>query len=184
MSRINLQRYLIISLFLLAGAVFGAIYAVNKADMASAEGYLRDFFSSEYDVRETLVTGLKQNGIIFLILFAGAWTRAGILLPPAVGAFKGFSAGAAAVMFYRAFGIEGGLIILAVMPKNILLLGTIVLFGTACFYNALSKERTQSGFLGRFLIKCAAAAVLFAAAALCDAYVTSAVMGKIAGYFL
>lgn len=90
MSRINLQRYLIISLFLLAGAVFGAIYAVNKADMASAEGYLRDFFSSEYDVRETLVTGLKQNGIIFLILFAGAWTRAGILLPPAVGAFKDF----------------------------------------------------------------------------------------------
>ncbi len=184
MSRINLQKYLIMSLFLLTGVVFGAIYAVNKADIASAQGYLLDFFSSEGNARDTLLTGLMQNGIIFLVLFAGAWTRAGVVLMPAVGMVKGFSAGAAAVMFYRAFGVKGGLIILAVMPKNVLLLGTVIWFGTVCLYNALSAERMKNGQPGRFLAKCAVGAVLFAAAALTDAYVTSAIMRKIAGYFL
>lgn len=186
MSKIDLRKYIILMFVLTVGIICGTIYSVNAGEATESAGYLTGFFSEvgESDKFRIFVNAIKENGIILACFFISGFVKAGVLVPIGITLKKGFSAGFSAGMFYQTFGAKGMLIAISVLPKNILLMLGMIVFGTVCMNYSFLKEKFEKNFLTKYFMWTILTVAIFSAAAFLEGYITTIFMNFIAKQFI
>ncbi len=153
-----------------AAAAAGYAYVSRMDDFDALSTYVNGFFSGarQYDRTAVLIAAVKANLLLWLMITGGAVIKIGMVLPAAALVRRGFLTGFTASAMCRIYAEKGMLIMLAQLPKNIVMIPLMIIYACCCVGFAFDRERG----IARFAVISAAAAVIFVLCAIIEGYVS------------
>lgn len=167
---------------LVIGVVFGSVYLAHTAAVnGGIHEYLENFISSAAETDRFLIfkNAFRSNLISLAVIFAAGFFKFGIALTAASVIRRGFIMGFTTASFIKYYGAKGFLAMSATMPSALIMLAALLFFAAVSAGFSLSANKRS--LAGIYVFSALFTLAVFAAAALCEGYLTTSFMGAIFG---
>lgn len=169
-----------------AGTIMGSIYFMrsNAAADGESENYLNKYVTMADDGINSyaaLKNSLEGNIPYLLLVFAGGFFRAGIVLVGYSIIKKGFVIGFTAAACIKVFGFWGVLMTAAMLPGILVMLPSLLFFSSISTDFAVNPEKRKKKFIIFYVFLCLIMLTIFCVAAVCDGYLSTIFMKQLSG---
>lgn len=195
----NIISYAIIIFFFILGISFGAITVKNidvttKSEVKSyIDGFISITRTDSIHSTEILKQSIKFNLLSTGALFIAGLTYAGILLTPAIAAFRGFCIGFTVAFLTDSLGKGGFLLALvSILPQNIIYIPILIIFcvcsislSLAVLRNRLNRKHGElSSFIWSFALSALFLFLIMMGGSVIESYLTPYLVKLVAPYFM
>lgn len=162
--------------------VFGCVFcgfSDSEKCMRMSE-YLTSFFANAKDLNcyNVAIGALKENAIMFGLIFLSAFFKAGIILDGFVLARRGFVIGFTLSSFLKIFGNYGLLAVLAMVPELLIFLPVLLKFSSTSTKISIFNKESKKNILFFFIIFSILIATIFCGSAFWNGYITTIFMKR------
>ncbi|MDF2520804.1 MAG: stage sporulation protein [Clostridia bacterium] len=195
----NIISYAIILFFFILGISLGAL-TVNNIDIdtkSSIKAYIDGFISisrtDSINSAEILRQSIKLNLLTAAALFIFGLTYAGILLVPAISAFRGFCLGFTVAFLTDSLGKGGFLLALvSILPQNLIYLPVLLIIcvcsislSIAVLRNKLNRKHNElSSFVWSYTLSVLFLFTVMIGGSIIEAYLTPFLVKLVAPYLM
>ena len=165
---------------MLIGAVSGSLYYVNRCFGAEyINKYLENTgisLGNTVNYISVTLRALKTNTILFALVFACAFFKAGVILIPAFIIKEGFVYGFTSSAFVASYGVKGGIIASAMLPGILILIPVLIIFSAVNMAYSVQKIKKEKNFFIHYFLFLLAVFTIFCIASLSEGFLTTIFM--------